>query len=233
MESDMPQFGGTLRILASGSIQSFDPLWTTASGTGNVSNTILEGLFEYTSDYGIAPLLVDSWETSPDGLNWTFKIRDGIKYHDGTPFTTEQVIGTFNRQKDRAPVLRLVRNEFGANNSDFDSFVTADDNLTFTIHLRESTGLVIDAMGPQGFGPRMVTADWYDNYTANESAEGPPNGTGPFKFEEWIPGDRWSAVRYEDYNPHPSPANGNAGGHTAFVDRMVYIEGRRASGLEW
>ena len=95
---------------------------------------------------------------------------------------------------------------------------------TFSLNLREGTGLVIDAIGPQGFGPRLVTADWYDNYTANESAEGPPNGTGPFKFEEWLPGDRWSAVRYEDYSPHPSPANGTSGGHTAYVDRMVYIE---------
>jgi peptide/nickel transport system substrate-binding protein len=222
--SEDPVFGGTLRILASGSIQSFDPLWTTASGTGNVSNTILEGLFEYTSDYGIAPLLIDSWEASPDGMSWQFRIRDGITFHDGTPFTTEQVLGTLGRQQDRAPVLRLVRNEFGANDGDFASFVTADDNLAFTVHLREATGLVIDAMGPQGFGPRMVTADWYDNYTANESAEGPPNGTGPFKFEEWVPGDRWSATRFEDYNPHPSPADGLAGGHTAYVDRMIYLE---------
>ena len=69
MSADEAQFGGTLRIVASGSIQSFDPLWTTASGTGNVSNTILEGLFEYTSDYGIGPLLIESWESSDDNLS--------------------------------------------------------------------------------------------------------------------------------------------------------------------
>ena len=218
------QFGGTLRIVASGSIQSFDPLWTTASGTGNVSNTILEGLFEYTSDYGIAPLLVESWESSSDNLSWNFKIREGVKFHDGTPLTTEQVRGTLARQKDRAPILRLVRNEFGAGSGEFEEFFTVDDDFNFTLNLREGTGLVIDAIGPQGFGPRLVTSDWYDNYTANESAEGPPNGTGPFIFEEWLPGDRWSAVRYEDYSPHPSPANGTSGGHTAYVDRMIYIE---------
>ena len=222
--SEGPQFGGTLRIVASGSIQSFDPLWTTASGTGNVSNTILEGLFEYTSDYGIAPLLVESWESSSDNLSWNFKIREGVKFHDGTPLTTEQVRGTLNRQKDRAPILRLVRNEFGAGSGEFEEFFTVNDDFNFTLNLKEATGLAIDAIGPQGFGPRLVTADWYENYTANESAEGPPNGTGPFIFEEWLPGDRWSAVRYEDYSPHPSAANGTSGGHTAYVDRMIYIE---------
>ena len=224
MSSDEAQMGGTLRIVAAGSIQSFDPLWTTASGTGNVSNTILEGLFEYTSDYGIGPLIVESWESGDDNLSWTFKIREGIKFHDGTPLTTEQVQGTLNRQKDRAPILRLVRNEFGAGEGEFENFFTIEDDLNFSIHLKEGTGLVIDALGPQGFGPRLITADWYDNYTANDSAEGPPNGTGPFIFEEWLPGDRWSATRYEDYSPHPSPANGTSGGHTAYVDRMVYIE---------
>ena len=224
MSADEAQFGGTLRIVAAGSIQSFDPLWTTASGTGNVSNTILEGLFEYTSDYGIAPLLIESWDSSDDNLSWTFKLREGIKFHDGTPLTTEQVQGTLNRQKDRAPILRLVRNEFGAGDGEFEEFLTVEDDLHFSLNLKEGTGLVIDAIGPQGFGPRLVTADWYDNYTANQSAEGPPNGTGPFIFEEWLPGDRWSATRYEDYSPHPSPASGTSGGHTAYVDRMMYIE---------
>ena len=224
MSADEAQFGGTLRIVAAGSIQSFDPLWTTASGTGNVSNTILEGLFEYTSDYGIAPLLIESWDSSDDNLSWTFKLREGIKFHDGTPLTTEQVQGTLNRQKDRAPILRLVRNEFGAGDGEFEEFLTVEDDLHFSLNLKEGTGLVIDAIGPQGFGPRLVTADWYDNYTANQSAEGPPNGTGPFIFEEWLPGDRWSATRYEDYSPHPGPANGTSGGHTAYVDRMMYIE---------
>lgn len=224
MSADEAQHGGTLRIVAAGSIQSFDPLWTTASGTGNVSNTILEGLFEYTSDYGIGPLIVESWESSEDNLSWTFKIREGVNFHDGTPLTTEQVRGTLNRQKDRAPILRLVRNEFGAGDGEFEDFFTVEDDLHFSLNMREATGLAIDAIGPQGFGPRLVTADWYDNYTANESAEGPPNGTGPFKFEEWLPGDRWSAVRYEDYSPHPGPANGTSGGHTAYVDRMMYIE---------
>lgn len=219
--STAPTKGGTLRVVSVGSVQSFDPLWTTASATGNVTSTILEGLLANTADYGLGPVLLDSWTTSPDGLTWTFKIRDGVKFHDGTPLTTKEVIGTLNRQKEGAPVLRLVWKEFGP--PDFAEFVRADDNLNFSIHLKEPTGLVLTALGPQNFWPQIVTEPWY-TVPQGQSAPGTPIGTGPYKFEAWTPGDRWSAVRYDDYKPSPAPTDGQAGKHVAYIDRVMYIE---------
>ena len=100
--------GGHLRISSVGSVQSFDPLWTTASSTGNVSSLILEALFAYKEDNTIGKMLVDDWTVSSDGLKWTFKIRDGVEFHNGTLLTTDQVIGTLRRQSERAPVFKLV-----------------------------------------------------------------------------------------------------------------------------
>ena len=171
-----PSFGGLLRIATEGSVQSFDPLWTTASATGNVSSTVLEALFASTRDLGIGPVLMDSWTSSTDGLTWTFNIRDEVKFHDGTPLTTDQVIGTLGRQKDRAPVFKLVWEEFGP--EAFEDFITKDDDLSFTMHLNEPTLLVLNALGPQNLTPQVVTEDWY-TIPATGSAEGPPNGTGP------------------------------------------------------
>ena len=141
---------GTLRIASVGSVQSFDPLWTTASGTGNVSSTILEGLLAYNEDWSIGKMLLDTWETSSDGLTWTFKIRDGVKFHDGTPLTSAEVVGTLNRQKDRAPVFKLVWKDFGQ--EAFEDFVKPVDDLTFTLNFKEQTGLALDAIAPQSFG---------------------------------------------------------------------------------
>ena len=62
-----PVFGGTLRIATADSIQSFDPLWTTARATSDVSSTILEALFDSTHDRGNGPVLLDTWTSSPDG----------------------------------------------------------------------------------------------------------------------------------------------------------------------
>ncbi len=212
---------GTLRIASVGSVQSFDPLWTTASGTGNVSSTILEGLLAYNEDWSIGKMLLDTWETSSDGLTWTFKIRDGVKFHDGTPLTSAEVVGTLNRQKDRAPVFKLVWKDFGQ--EAFEDFVKPVDDLTFTLNFKEQTGLALDAIAPQSFAPQIVTEAWY-MLPATNSAPGQPIGTGPYRFESWTPGDRWSGVRYDDYAPSPEPTNGQAGKHEAFFDRFEYIE---------
>ena len=213
--------GGHLRIASVGSVQSFDPLWTTASSTGNVSSTILEGLFAYKEDNTIGKMLVDDWNVSSDGLTWTFKIREGVEFHNGTPLTTEQVIGTLRRQSERAPVFKLVWDQFGP--ASFDEFITKDNDLEFSMNLTGSTGLVLDALGPQNFTPQMVIESWY-SLPATETAPGTPIGTGPFRFESWTPGDRWSAIPYENYSPSTEASDGESGAHTAYFDRISYIE---------
>ncbi len=213
--------GGHLRIASVGSVQSFDPLWTTASSTGNVSSLILEALFAYKADNSLGKMLVDDWKVSSDGLKWTFKLRDGVEFHNGTALTTDQVIGTLRRQSERAPVFKLVWDKFGPES--FDDFITKDNNLEFTVNLTEQTGLVIDALGPQNFTPQIVLASWY-LLPATESAPGTPIGTGPYRFEAWTPGDRWTAIPFENYSPSPEPSDGQAGSHTAFFDRVSYIE---------
>lgn len=216
-----PRFGGTLRIASVGSIQSFDPLWTTASSTGNVSNTILEPLMAQKRDLSHGTALADSWEISDDGLTWTWKIREGVRFHDGTPLTTKEVVGTLRKQHDRANFWKVLVAEFGF--EDFDEMVTIVDDLTFKIHLREPTLLVIDALSTQGFQQQIVTEAWY-SLPATESAPGDPIGTGPYKFESWTPGDRWVAVRNDDYTPNPNPADDLTGTKVAYFDRVEWIE---------
>ncbi|HCI86526.1 MAG TPA: hypothetical protein DHV68_06735, partial [Dehalococcoidia bacterium] len=135
--------GGHLRVASVGSVQSFDPLWTTASSTANVSSLILEALFAFKEDNTLGKMLVDDWEVSSDGLTWKFKIRDGVEFHNGTPLTTDQVIGTLRRQSERAPVFKLVWDQFGP--PTFDEFITRDSDLEFSVNLTSTTGLVLDA----------------------------------------------------------------------------------------
>ena len=215
------RFGGTLKIASIGSIQSFDPLWTSASSTANVSNTILEPLMAQKTDFTHGKALTDSWSISSDGLTWTWKIRSDVKFHDGTPLTTKEVAGTLRRQHERADNWKVLVTKFGFD--DFDQMVTVVDDLTFEIHLREPTGLVIDALSTQGFQQMIVTEDWY-SVPASDSASGEPNGTGPYKFGSWTPGDRWIAVRNDDYTPSPEPADNMTGEKVAYFDTVEWIE---------
>lgn len=213
--------GGTLKIASVGSIQSFDPLWTTASSTGNVSHTILEPLMGKKRDFSHGTALVDSWTVSSDGLTWTWKIRPNVKFHDGTPLTTKEVIGTLRKQHDRAAFWKVLVTEFGF--SDFDQMVSIVDDLTFEIKLREPTLLVIDALSQQNFQQMIVTEAW-SSLPATESAPGDPIGTGPYKFDSWTPGDRWVAVRNDDYTPSTAPSDDVTGAKVAYFDQVEWIE---------
>lgn len=216
------KFGGTFKIVGSGGLKSFDPLWTTASGTGQVADTILEGLLGTRVDYGKGPLTIVSWEQSPDLLTWTLKIRDGLTFHDGRSLTATDVVGTLNRQRNRAVALRLVWGEFGPEN--FADFITVDDNTTFTMHLNEPTAFALDALANfQGFAPRVVHKEWQDT-PVEESGAGKPIGHGPFMFDSWTPGAGWTAVRFEDYSPSEFPADGTSGAQIPYMDKVEWIQ---------
>ncbi len=216
-----PVKGGSLKIASVGSVQSFDPNWTTASATHNITHSIQEMLLAHTDTYALGSQLVESWSSSADGLVWTFKVRTGVAFHDGTPLTTKQVIATLNRQKGAAAVFKLVQAQFGLEK--FEDFVKVVDANTFTINLKSPTGLVPFVLGPQNFQPLIQTEAW-SAVPQNESAKGDPIGTGPYKFEKWTPGDRWSMVRFEGYSPSKAKADGTAGAQVAYFDRVEYIE---------
>jgi peptide/nickel transport system substrate-binding protein len=216
-----PVKGGTLKIASVGSVQSFDPNWTTASATHNVTHSIQEMLLTFTDDYQLGKQLIDTWSSSADGLTWTFKIRSGVKFHDGTPLTTKQVLATINRQKDAAAVFKLVKAQFGPEKHE--DFIKGVDDLTFTMHVKEATGLVPFTLGPQNFQPLIQTEAWAA-VPQKESAKGDPIGTGPYKFEKWTPGDRWSMVRFDGYSPSKEKSDGTAGAQVAYFDRVEYIE---------
>ena len=216
------KFGGTFKIVGSGGLKSFDPLWTTASGTGQVADTILEGLLGTRVDYGKGPLTVVSWEQSPDQLTWTMKIREGLTFHDGKPLTATDVVGTLNRQRNRGVALRLVWGEFGPEN--FSDFIKVVDDTTFSMNLVEPTAFALDALANfQGFAPRVVHKAWQET-PVEESGAGKPIGHGPFMFESWTPGAGWTAVRFPDYVPSEFPADGTSGEQIAYLERVEWIQ---------
>ena len=212
----MAQMGGTLKIVPQGSLKSVDPQWTTLIVTAHVARHTMEGLFHVDASFAPAPMMVDDWTVSDDGLTWQFDLRDGLKYHDGRAVTAADVVGSFDRVKEKAGMYKRLMGEFGAD-------MTANGDSSVTITLTEPTALVLDSIHTnQSFAPYVLPAEIH-TLPQTESSQ-IVMGTGPFKFTRWAPGDRWTAERWVDYAKRDEPNSALAGGHTVYLDAIEWIE---------
>jgi peptide/nickel transport system substrate-binding protein len=164
----------------------------------------------------IKPQMVEKYDQSPDKLTFTFTLRDGLLWHDGAPVTAEDCVASIKRW--------AAKDATGQKMMTFVDTITAGDAKTFTIKLKEPTGLVISGLGkPSSNVPFMMP---------KRVAETDPNtqisdftGSGPFVFkrDEWKPGDRAVYVKFDKYKPRSEPASGLAGGKIAKVDRVEWL----------
>ena len=146
---------------------------------------VFEGLTRFASDGAVIPGLAESWDISDDGLTYTFNLRAGVTFHDGTDFTAEDAV--FSLDRARAEDSTNAQPSLFAG---IDSVTAADD-----------TTLVVTLAAPNG--SFLFNMAWGDAVmVAPESAdtlETNPIGTGPFAFAEWVQGDRVELTRYDGY----------------------------------
>ncbi len=155
-----------------------------------VYSNIFEGLTRFQSDGTIAPGLAESWDISDDGLEYTFKLRDGVTFHDGSDMNAEDV--KFSLDRARAEDSVNAQKALFAGISD----VTVVDPLTVKITLAEPDGMFLFNMA---WGDAVIVAE--DNI---DSIKTDPIGTGAFKFTDWVQGDRIDMERNPDYWGEPA-----------------------------
>jgi peptide/nickel transport system substrate-binding protein len=205
-----------LRINMTGDLKQIDPLWTTSYPVRDMSYLIYDTLFSTDANYKIQPQMVDTYTISPDGLVYTFTLRDGLKWHDGPPVTSADCIASLDRwmQKDTLG---------GALKSHVDHFEKVDDK-TFKLILKEPWGSTLAALGKiSSYVPFMMP---------ERMAKTPPDkpnteaiGSGPYmmKMDEWVPGSKIVYVKNPNYVPRKEPPSMMAGGKIAGVDRIERI----------
>lgn len=166
---------------------------------------MIEPLVVWNEKLEVEPLLAKSWKISKDQLTWTFNLKKGIKFHDGTPLNAEAVKFSIERLKkgSAAIVLTPVKE------------VAVVDEYTVAFKLEKPYPGLLDNLAQFGVGivsPTAVQkagADWGSKVIV---------GTGPLKFKNWISGDRVNLERHEGYKHAPSFAT-NKG--PAYVDEWV------------
>src|SRR5204863_189162 len=143
----------TLRVSLHSDLKIVDPVWTTALITVNHGYMIYDTLFALDEKLTVKPQMVDRYETSADKLTWTFTLRDGLEWHDGTPVTAEDCVASLKRWAARDSLGQQLMASIGD--------MKAIDAKTFTIVLKEPFGLVLEALGKPSSNVKARQAAMY------------------------------------------------------------------------
>ena len=174
-----PVPGGSVVYGMTQDLASLDPHVDTDAGTRDVVFNVYEGLVKPTSDGGFIPAVASDYIISDDAKTYTFTLRDGITFHDGTPVTIEDVKYSIDRYAE-------IQGESSAFSSLVDS-VEVQDDKTLVVNLKESYS---------EFLPMMTIAIIPQS---NEDPAGNPIGTGPFKYVSYTPGQNLELEKYDGY----------------------------------
>ncbi|TDL31487.1 ABC transporter substrate-binding protein [Jeotgalibacillus sp. S-D1] len=191
----------TLVFGRGGDSVGLDPITVTDGESFKVTKNIFETLVEFgREDTEINPGLAAEWEIAEDGLTYTFKLQEGVTFHDGEPLNAEAVVYNFDRwaqgTEDKFYYYKSMFGGFGDDEGHVIESVTATDDMTVEFKLKRPQAPFLKnlAMSPFGIGsPKAI--DEMGDEGFNET----PVGTGPFKFVEWKRNERIVIEKYEDY----------------------------------
>lgn len=144
--------------------------------------------------------LADSWEIAEDGITYTLKLREGVLWHDGEPFTADDVIFTFDMAL--AEDSQSVRK--GTVESVLASYEKVDDHTVRFVALEPSAIFLTEALGQFGIMPQHIwesspAGDWPNDPGTTGQDPSRVVGTGPFRFVEWVQGDHVTLEKNAEY----------------------------------
>jgi len=208
-------YAKTIKAVMHSDLRALDPIVSSAYITRDHGYMVYDTLVAMDSNFTIRPQMAD-WKISDDRLTYTFTLREGLKWHDGTPVTAEDCVASLKRW--------AAVDGMGQKLMDFTASLEATDAKIITLKLREPYGLVLEALGkPSTLVPFMMP---------KRLAETPPDraipeqiGSGPFKFiqAEFQPGVKAVYEKNKDYVPRSEPPSWTSGGKVVKVDRVEWI----------
>jgi peptide/nickel transport system substrate-binding protein len=185
--------GGSITTAVEGEPASMDPAFDYDFVSGLAVDSITEAPLKFCEDdTKLCPNLASAWTVSPDGLTYTLTMREGVKFHDGTTMTVDDVVFSINRVRTMTPASYVAW--MLANVAD----VQAPDDHTVVITLSQPDALFEYSLAATA--THVVSKAFVE---ANGDKYGTPAvgsiGTGPFKFVEWASGDHQTLARFDDY----------------------------------
>src|SRR5215469_1093861 len=189
-----------LRLVPHADLANFDPIWSSAYIARNAGLLVRDMLYGMDADLKVQRQMVESESVSSDGLTWTFRLREGLKFHDGEPVLSKDVVASINRWAARDSMGQMIKT--------IENELVATDDRTFRWSLKKPYPKILLALGKIGtpccfvMPARIAATDPYKQI--NEYV-----GSGPMRFvkEEWTPGAKAVFEKVADYRPRAEPAS--------------------------
>ncbi len=200
--ADAQKRGGTLKVAYGNAIAHLD--FHTAPGYEMmwVAMNIGCGLVNITSDGKFVGDAAESWQASPDGLNYTFKLRRGVLFHDGTPVDAKAVKFSIDRLMDPATKSGM-RSFYSSVHS-----VEVVDPQTVQIRLKQPYGFLLHMLAAYRTGLVLYSPAATEKFTLEDRKQGKPGavvGCGPFKLVEWVKGSHLIMDKFDKYYQKGQP----------------------------
>ncbi|MDO9708252.1 ABC transporter substrate-binding protein [Paracraurococcus lichenis] len=206
----------TLRFVPQANLANFDPIWGTQYVVRNAAVMVWDTLYGFDEQLRPQRQMAESEEVSADGLTWTFRLRPGLKFHDGSPVLAKDCVASLTRWS--------ARDSMGLMLKALQQDLVAVDDRTFRWVLKKPFPKMLMALGknstPMAFimPERIAKTDPFQQI--NEYI-----GSGPMRFkrDEWVPGAKAVFERFADYQPRQEPASWLAGGKRMLVERIEWL----------
>jgi peptide/nickel transport system substrate-binding protein len=240
-EAQTPKRGGTLVLLVQPEPPTLASYLSTAGPIGQITAKVYDGLLEYDMSLDPKPSLAESWQVGRDGKSMTFKLRTGVKFHDGKPFTSADV---------KFSILEVLKKVHPRGPNTFRSVtdVETPDAATVVLKLDQPAPYILRALS--GYESPMLPKHLFEGTDLrNAPYANKPVGTGPFKFVEWQKGQYVQLDRHDGYwksgLPYldrlvarfiPDPSTRTAAMekgevHFAAFDAIPFVDVKRLDGL--
>ncbi|OGP95119.1 MAG: peptide-binding protein [Deltaproteobacteria bacterium RBG_16_54_18] len=187
---ERPSYGDTIIVGSIGDASNLIPMLSSDSASHDIGGLIYNGLVKYDKDLNLVGDLAKRWEVSRDGMTITFHLRQGVRWHDGRPFTAEDCLFGFRTITDdktptayRGDYLEVKRAE-------------AVDRYTFRVTYRRPFAPALASWGSLVVLPKHLLAgrDITKSLLTRQ-----PIGTGPYRFKEWVTGEKIVLASNPDY----------------------------------
>lgn len=203
---------GLLKVALAVNPPTLDPWLSTAAAVRDANRGIYEGLFELDENYEPKEQLCESYEVDEEYKTWTFKLRQGIKFHNGKEMTSEDVVASLNCWAENniaAPTVITAGEKF-----------EAVDTYTVKIELTKPAFTFLNVLTSPCQFAVIMPKECVDARTNTGVTE--YIGTGPMKFEEWKQDSYIRFTKYEDYQSPGYALSGEAGDKTINFDEVYY-----------